>query len=208
MTPLKSQPDRGLSLRPRSLLFALAPTLLLLLTLLALATDVAAGSLAVLCALTVTAIAGALLRLDRIVQASEHARSLSIARIHLLLHSVPMAWAVSQLAGVHTSATDLLWALLFTLFFLTGRATWKRLAALFPATLIYRLFHRGNSAFLTSLPILYLAGLALPETVNPLWMHRVATFYFSIHFMILGVSCLKIAADLGPTDASAGDTPQ
>ena len=207
MTPARPQTGQGPSSRPLSLVFALAPTVLLLLTLLVLATDVAAGSLAVLCALTISAVSGVLLRLNRIVRASEHAQSLTIARIHLLLHSAPIAWAISQWVEGPSPATDLLWVTLFTLFFLSGRATWKRLATLYPATFIYSIFYRGNSAFLTSLPLLYIAGLVVPEIVDPLWMHRVATFYFSIHFMILGVSCLKIAADLTSADACAGDTP-
>ena len=129
---------------------------------------------------------------------SQYAQELAITRVHILLHLVPLIFLVTLQIGISASWLQPGLVMLFVLFFASGKKTWQVLGQLFPSTHLYRIFHRANSVFLWSFPVLYLASLLLPDLVSTGLITRMAVFYFSVHFTILGVSSLKIEADLQP----------
>lgn len=135
-------------------------------------------------------------RAHRLIASSTHAVELSIARWHIWLHAVPVIFLVARAEGFDAAWFRAVLVVLFAGFFYTGRKSWKCFAELFPDKPLYRLFLRGNTAFLTSFPIIYVASLILPSYVSFAIITNVAQIYFAIHLTILGPSTLRIEADL------------
>lgn len=187
--------NRG-SVDTRSLVFALTATVCVLL---AFGTAHFSSSLilrlALLCLATV-AVGAQLFRVYAMTKQSSHSNKLAVARAHILLQLVPLGFFVTLVLGINLAAVNLALVVLFFLFFGSGRMTWETLGKLFPATLLYRIFFRVNSAFLWSFPVIYVTSLLLPEMLSFALIKNVALFYFSVHFTILGVSSLKIESDL------------
>lgn len=139
---------------------------------------------------------GLLIRLYHVTSCSADRRALAPVRLHLLLHLVPLVFLLIYLSGANSPWVKPLLVLLLALFFASGRKTWRLLSGLFPSTVLYRIFYRGNSAFLIWFPLLYLASLIVPDFVTFSTIKRVALFYFSIHFMMVGLTSVKIESDL------------
>ncbi len=175
---------------------ALLPAVLMVLTLATGRVDGWHEAHLALLVVTACSIFTLLLRLYLAIGRSSYRNNLGVARLHLALHLVPLFFFALYLSGATPSWGPPVLVLLLTLFFASGRQAWKELANLFPSTLLYQLFKRGNAAFMTSFPLLYLASLTVPNFVTFSTIKSVALFYFSIHFMILGIACLKIRADL------------
>lgn len=146
--------------------------------------------------LATAGIAAVLFRVVGLTRRSPHTRELGIARVHILLHFIPLLFFVSLYTHI-----DVFWlqsglVALYVLFFYSGRKTWQALATLFPSTALYKIFFRANSVFLFSFPLFYLGSLLLPDLVSSGVITRMAIFYFSVHLTVLGASCLKIESDL------------
>jgi hypothetical protein len=175
---------------------ALAPALLTASTLLAAWSGASLLLQAVLGTLALLVATALLMHIFRLTLKSEHRGALRYARLHILLHVVPALLLAFYLGGPPPAPARLFLVLSLVCFFYTGTQTWRALAAIFPSTLLYRLFSRGNSAFLTSFPLLYLGTLVFSDTISFGLVWKVALFYFSIHFMLLGAATLKIESDL------------
>lgn len=139
---------------------------------------------------------GLLLHLYFVISRSTQSRTVAPARLHLLLHLVPLTFFLLYLSGVTSSRITPILVLLFVVFFASGRKTWGVLSKAFPSTLLYQIFYLGNTTFLTSFPLLYFASLLAPDFVTLTTIKSVALFYFSIHFMMVGIASLKIQSDL------------
>jgi hypothetical protein len=137
-----------------------------------------------------------LIRVVGLTRRSQYTLELGIARVHILLHFIPLLFFVSLYLDINAFWLQPGLVVLFVLFFYSGRKTWQVLAKLFPSTPLYRIFFRANSVFLCTFPLLYLGSLLLPDLVSSGATTRMAIFYFSIHLAVLGVSCLKIESDL------------
>lgn len=116
------------------------------------------------------------------------------------MHFVPLAYFGLYLREISSPWLNFILVTLLVIFFLSGKVAWRELGDQYPSTLLYRMFYRGNTAFMTSFPLLYLLTLLIPDIVNSSLIDTVAVFYFSIHFILLGVSCLKIKFDLRSTN--------
>lgn len=121
---------------------------------------------------------------------------LRVSRVHIALHIVPLAFLGSLL--IDSSAGWILPGLvvLFVLFFVTGRKTWQVFGELFPQTPLYRIFYRGNSVFLFTIPLAFLASRLVPDVVGSDLTTRMAMIYFAGHFMMIGIAYLRIESDL------------
>jgi hypothetical protein len=136
-----------------------------------------------------------LFRLYGIIVASPYSAKLSSVRIHMFLHVVPLIFFGAYLGELTLPWMNLTLVVLFFLFFLSGRLAWRQLKALFPSTRLYHIFFLSNSAFMRSFPILYLLTLIIPDVITFTFIRNVALFYFSGHFLLFGLSCLKIESD-------------
>lgn len=183
-----------------ALCIGLLPAALVILTLLAGELDSTGQAQRALFAISGCTAAALLLRLSLVIRRSPRSEQLRPALIHLALHVVPLLFFLSTLWGSSAPWVPPVIVALFVLFFATGKMAWQCLERLFPSTLLYQLFRRGNTAFLTSFPLLYLASLVIPGLVSYDTIRAVALFYFSIHFMLLGVAFLKIQGDLGAAE--------
>jgi hypothetical protein len=141
-------------------------------------------------------LAAALWRVYRIIAASTYAAELAVARWHIWLHAVPAVFLVAVAQSYDSAEFRGALVALFAAFFYTGRGGWQTFARLFPDRKLYQLFLRGNSAFLLSFPVIYVASLIVPSLVSFTLIRNVALMYFSIHLTILGPSTLRIEADL------------
>lgn len=193
-SPVKQEPV--IPGRERSLIVAIMPAAAVFLTLAAAYVEAEPATQTLLFVTSACIMLGLLLHLYFVISRSAHSRALAPAKLHVLLHLVPLIFFLFYLSASTSSWFTPILILLFVLFFASGRKTWDVLRKLFPSTLLYQIFYRGNTAFLTSFPLLYLASLAAPELVQLSTIKSVALFYFSIHFMMLGLASLKMQSDL------------
>ena len=189
--------DRG-SVDRRSLALVIFPTVAVILALLAGFFSTITAVRLPLFSLAGVSVVLLLLRVAGITRKSQYAGELAIARVHILLHLAPLVFFLALQSGISALWVQPGLVLLLVLFFFSGRKTWQVLAGLYPATHLYRIFYRANSVFLLSFPALYLGSLLLPDLLAFGLITRMAIFYFSVHFSILGVSSLKIESDLLP----------
>ncbi|MCG5502072.1 hypothetical protein, partial [Ectothiorhodospira lacustris] len=87
---------------------------------------------------------------------------------------------------------DFIWVLMLGAFFFAGRHAWAALVNAYGSG-VYEAFRRGNTSILFMMPALYCLGILLD---SPDLMHRILGLYFAVHFMLVGVSILKIEADM------------
>jgi hypothetical protein len=201
--PSTDKQTPAIASRRQSLIVAIMPATAVILTLAAAYVRVAHGIQTTLFSITTCIMLGLLLHLYLVISRSVHSRALAPARLHLLLHLVPLIFFLIYLSGPASSLVIPVLVLLFVLFFASGRKTWGVLSKRFPSTLLYRIFYRGNTAFLISFPLLYLASLVAPGSVTFFTIKSVALFYFPIHFMMLGLASVKIQSDLRSRDITA-----
>lgn len=194
--PPSDQPRSDQTPSRVSLFLALISAFLVLLTLYAALTGEASTTTWSLFLLAVAAIIWLLLNLYRTTMKSSRSPQLRKIRLHIIMHFVPMVYFGLSLGGISFSWLNLISVILLAMFFLSGRVAWAELGEQYPSTLLYQIFYRGNTAFMTSFPVLYLVTLLFPQSVDFDLIEKVAVFYFSIHFILLGVSCLKIESDL------------
>jgi len=194
MPPLNQKPGTARISR-KVLILAILSTVLVLLTLVAWYLGTSNICL-VFFYISSTVIFALLFHLYLATRRSPYSQQLRSARVHLLAHFVPFAFFVAPASEIRPSWFNPVMTALLFLFFLSGRKTWMVLESLFPSTRLYHIFYRANSAFMVSIPLLYLACLVIPEVVTFVLIEKIALFYFSIHFLILGVSSLKLESDL------------
>ncbi|PWG62703.1 hypothetical protein [Sediminicurvatus halobius] len=118
----------------------------------------------------------------------------SAVRAHILAHAIAFGYlGHTLLAETWPVLADLLWLAPLVYFFHTGRRAWARLHANYGTTLYYA-FHRGNSAMRVMVPLLTLAAAILPQAQG--FPGRLTTFYFTVHFLLVGVAVLRIDRDI------------
>lgn len=178
------------------MIFALLPTALIILTLFARHFDAPFVIQISLFIITSVVFFSVLLRLYRSTMQSVYSRQLAGTRAHILLHLIPLIFFIVYQSSISSAWVNLGLVILLILFFVSGRSAWRTLGNLFPSTKLYKIFYRGNSTFMVSLGILYLANLVTPNLVRFGIIEKVALSYFAIHFIVLGGSCLKINADI------------
>lgn len=115
-------------------------------------------------------------------------------RAHVLLHIVPFSYFISEIFFQSMSPMDSFYLAPVLLFFLTGRETWKILSSRF-TTLMYKLFYKGNTGMLISLPVLFVFEVLFSETASGETFQRVMSFYFTTHFLIIGAALVQIEKD-------------
>lgn len=125
------------------------------------------------------------------ILSTRHPRLQWVIRAHVVLHAVPFAYLASSLLAVPAAWVEALWLVPLAIFFFTGRRAWAWLFDLFRSKL-YFIFYRGNTGVLVMMPVLLVAGILFDAAL----FSRVLTIYFVIHFMLLGISVLKIANDI------------
>lgn len=138
-----------------------------------------------------------LLRLYQLTKRSKYAEQLYAARLHIALHAVPAVFFGVYLSDEFSPYVNVVIIVLLFLFFASGRAAWRKFRGLFGSSRLYVIFFYGNSAFMRAFPALYCVSLAFEDAVSFTFIVRLALFYFTVHFSILGASALKIESDLG-----------
>ena len=116
----------------------------------------------------------------------------TMIRAHIVLHGVPVAYLATAQAGGPSTMVDLWWLIPLAGFFYTGRRAWSGLFEAYRSTL-YFMFLRGNTGVLVMMPVLLIAGTLFQI---PGLLQRVLGIYFVIHFMLIGISVLKIERDI------------
>lgn len=114
---------------------------------------------------------------------------------HILLHVVPITYLVVQFFIGATLIINTVYLLPFILFFYTGRRTWDGMFNQF-GTKMYRVYYFGNTAFMRLCPILLAAGFLVDEPLGTEGFRRAVVGYFSIHFLITGLTMVTIEKDI------------
>lgn len=113
-------------------------------------------------------------------------------RVHIVLHIVPFAYLMARQLTAPSLMADMLWLAPLSGFFYTGRHTWRCLFKLYQAKLYY-IFYRGNTGLLVMMPVLITLGVLFR---NAELFSRVLGIYSTIHFLLIGLSVLKIENDI------------
>lgn len=113
-------------------------------------------------------------------------------RAHIALHFVPFAYLTAVQLTVPSLIVNMFWLAPLGGFFYTGRHTWKNLNKLHPSKLYY-IFYRGNTGMLMIMPVLVIIGALFH---NAEWFNNALSVYFTIHFLLIGVTVLKIEYDI------------
>lgn len=128
---------------------------------------------------------------------SEHVPySLSFyGRAHIWAHIVPAVYIFSFCTGFKSISINLFFLPLFAFFFYSGRRLWMALLQLFGSKL-YRFFAFGNTGLLSGIVVASLSDLLLSDRTSAFYFNQLLNFYFSVHFLLIGISILSLEQDV------------
>jgi hypothetical protein len=121
-----------------------------------------------------------------------------IMRMHIILHAVPFAYLMTKLFSRPAPFSELVWLAAFLCFFYTGKRSWTTLFNIYKSKMYY-VFYRGNTGLLFMLPLLSALSLFFEDVAETSLVGRILMIYSVIHFLLIGVSVLKIANDVAST---------
>ncbi len=119
-------------------------------------------------------------------------------RWHFFLHLVPAGYLGLSFYTEPAFTVDALFLVPFMFFFWSGRKTWDGFYQKFGSRM-YRVFYLGNTALLAWCPIL-LALAIISEDRFGAWYNEALVGYFIIHFLLCGVTMIKVERDFSSSE--------
>ncbi len=123
-------------------------------------------------------------------------REISIfGRAHIIAHIVPFGYLLFLYFHIGGRWLDLAFLLPFATFFYTGRRMWKSLYGRF-GNRMYRLYVLGNGGMLSAVFVTTILDLSVRIEMDYGFFDRLLLFYLAIHFLLVGLSVLRVASDI------------